>query len=255
MAEIDGVPENDGGNGEVEAGGAIALVLEGPIADFAEAMEEHGPLESVVRLAFIEASIGAPPQGWIADPVEREERAVQTTDFLERLGEHVLTGIGGEAAQDRRRRYGAGLDRSRQTEDFVPILGDDAEIDNAANQRIERFVARACADDIKPAVGEIADTWRKQESQELAKTEHVIDRAGGVGVVLADVDRAFVVHEPVENMRRLAGVRRDDLGMERRVAIGDVGVELYPRLGAIFGVIVGARLAMSAGAEKLTVRG
>jgi len=130
-----------------------------------------------------------------------------------------------------------------------------AEIDSAADQRIERFVARACADDIKPAVCEIADARRKQESQELAKAEHVIDRAGGVGVVLADVDRAFVVHEPVENMRRLAGVRRDDLGMERRVAIGDVGVELHPRLGAIFGVVIGARFATSAGAEELAVRG
>src|SRR5208282_5119716 len=34
-AEIGGVPQDDGGDGEIEAGGAVALVLEGPIADFA----------------------------------------------------------------------------------------------------------------------------------------------------------------------------------------------------------------------------
>ena len=82
----------------------------------------------------------------------------------------------------------------------------------------------------------------------------MIDCAGGVGVVLADVDRALVVHEPVENMRGLAGVGRDDLGMERRVAIGDMGVELHAGFRAVLGVVVGARLAVPAGAEELAVR-
>ena len=82
----------------------------------------------------------------------------------------------------------------------------------------------------------------------------MIDRASGVGVVLADVDRAFVVHQSVENMRGLAGVRRDDLRVERRVAIGDVGVELHARLRAVFGVVVGRGFALSAGAEELAVR-
>ncbi len=63
-----------------------------------------------------------------------------------------------------------------------------------------------------------------------------------------------MVHEPVEDMRGLAGVRGDDLGIERRVAIGAVGIELHARFRAVLGVVVGARLAMSAGAEELAVR-
>ena len=82
----------------------------------------------------------------------------------------------------------------------------------------------------------------------------MVDRAGGVGVVLANVERAFVVQQAVENVRRLAGVGGDDLGVERRVAIGDVGVELHARLRAVFGVVVGARFAVAAGPEKLAVR-
>ena len=58
----------------------------------------------------------------------------------------------------------------------------------------------------------------------------------------------------VENVRGLAGVGGDDLGVERRVAIGDVGVELHARLRAVFGVVVGARLAVAAGPEELAVR-
>ena len=41
-AKIDGVPEDDGGDAEIETRSAIALVFEGPIADFAKAVEEHG---------------------------------------------------------------------------------------------------------------------------------------------------------------------------------------------------------------------
>jgi hypothetical protein len=87
----------------------------------------------------------------------------------------------------------------------------------------------------------------------VAEAEYVIDRASGVGVMLADVDRAFVVHQSVENVRGFTGVRGDDLGIERRVAIGNVSVEFHARLRSVFGVVVGAGLAMSAGAEKLAV--
>ena len=80
-AEIDGVPEDDGGDGKVEAGGAVALVFESPIADFAEAMEEHGAREGVARFALVEAGVGASAQGGIADPVECEQSALQATDL------------------------------------------------------------------------------------------------------------------------------------------------------------------------------
>jgi hypothetical protein len=59
-AEVDGVPEDDRSDREVEARGAVALIFEGAVADFAKTMKEHGSLESVVRLAFVEARIGAP---------------------------------------------------------------------------------------------------------------------------------------------------------------------------------------------------
>ena len=70
--EIDGVPEDNGGDGEIEAGGAVALVFEGPVADFAEAMKEHGARQRVPRFAFVEAGVGPPAQSGVADPVERE---------------------------------------------------------------------------------------------------------------------------------------------------------------------------------------
>ena len=45
--EIAGVPQDDRGDEEVQAGSAMLLVLVGAVADFAEAMDEDGPRQAV----------------------------------------------------------------------------------------------------------------------------------------------------------------------------------------------------------------
>jgi hypothetical protein len=45
--QITGVPQGDGRDEQVEAGGAMLLVFEGAIADFAEAMNEDGARQAV----------------------------------------------------------------------------------------------------------------------------------------------------------------------------------------------------------------
>ena len=83
--EIDGVPEDDGRNGEIEPGSPIPLIFESAVADFAEAMKEHRPGERVARLALVETGIRPPPQRRIADPVEGKKRAFEASDLAERL--------------------------------------------------------------------------------------------------------------------------------------------------------------------------
>ena len=60
--KIDGIPEDDGCDGEIEARGPVSLIFKGPITDFTEAVEKHSPGESVFRLAFIEHGMRPPPQ-------------------------------------------------------------------------------------------------------------------------------------------------------------------------------------------------
>ena len=60
--EIDSVPQNDGGDHQVEAPGAVALIFVGAVADFAESMETDGPGQGVVCLAFVEAGGDASTQ-------------------------------------------------------------------------------------------------------------------------------------------------------------------------------------------------
>ena len=41
--EIDGIPEDHGGDGKVEAGSPVSLIFEGAVTDFTEAMKEYRP--------------------------------------------------------------------------------------------------------------------------------------------------------------------------------------------------------------------
>ena len=83
--EIDGVPEDDGRYGEIEAGSPVPLVLKSPVTDFTKAMKEHRSGERVTGLALVEPGIRPPAQSRVADPIEREERAFEASNLAERF--------------------------------------------------------------------------------------------------------------------------------------------------------------------------
>ena len=58
--EVNGVPQNDSGNDEVESARAVSLVLEAAIADLAEAVEKDGALQGMFCFAFVEPSGDTP---------------------------------------------------------------------------------------------------------------------------------------------------------------------------------------------------
>ena len=51
--QIDRVPQHDGGRHQVEAGSAVALLLETAVADFAQPVEEHGAGQRIARFALV----------------------------------------------------------------------------------------------------------------------------------------------------------------------------------------------------------
>ncbi len=58
-AEVDSVPENHGGHNQIEPRGAIALVFQGPIADFPLVMKKQRPSQGVAHLALAQSGIRA----------------------------------------------------------------------------------------------------------------------------------------------------------------------------------------------------
>lgn len=102
---------------------------------------------------------------------------------------------------------------------------------------------------IESALVEVTDARCEEEAERVAQLEDVIDRSSGVGYVFADDQLAFMIEHTVEDMSGLAGICGDDLGAERREPVSDVGVEQHTGVSAVAG------LPLTAGAEKLPVRG
>ncbi len=56
--EVTGVPEDDGGDDQVETGSAVLLVLECPVTDFSKPVNEDRPRQAVFGFAFVEFLAG-----------------------------------------------------------------------------------------------------------------------------------------------------------------------------------------------------
>ena len=166
--EIDGVPEDDSRDGEIEARSPVSLIFEGAVTDFAETVKEHRPGERVARLALVEAGIRSPPQSRIADPVEGEEGAFEPSDLAERFRQRILFGISREPTHQRRRRDGSRLDRRREAQRLVPVFADATKIDGSADHGVQGGVSGAAVGDIQSAIGKIANARREPKPQEVA---------------------------------------------------------------------------------------
>lgn len=52
--KIDSIPQGDGRNDQVQVAGAVSLILERGIADFAESIKEHSAGERIAGLSFVQ---------------------------------------------------------------------------------------------------------------------------------------------------------------------------------------------------------
>ena len=67
--QVNGVPQDDGADHQVEAGSAESLALEGAVADFAALVEEDCPGQLVAGLALVQPGPAAVAQLWAGIPL------------------------------------------------------------------------------------------------------------------------------------------------------------------------------------------
>src|SRR5580658_8144095 len=79
--QVSRVPQNDCCDEQVEAGSAVLLVFVGAVADLAEPMDEDRTGQAVASFALVQLLAGFAAQLGFADPVEREQRALQPSQF------------------------------------------------------------------------------------------------------------------------------------------------------------------------------
>jgi hypothetical protein len=145
----------------------------------------------------------------------------------------------GKLAQDHRRQDRASLDRGLETHEFGPLADDRSRVEHPANQRLQQRIRSRLLNRAELAVLQVLDPRREQKPEQTAEAEHVIGRAGGVSIMLADaqIGLVHVMQQAVEDIWCLAHRRRDHLCVERAVASGDVRIEHEPQVDAVFGIV------------------
>ena len=208
------------------------MVFERTIAQLAEAVEKDRPRERVARFALVEAETGAPTQFGIAVPAEHEQRSFYPADVPQGDRQSVLSWISGQLLQHGRGLDRARSDRRRETKDFAPIGLDVIGVDKPADKRGENGRRNSAGEQVQSAIFDIPQSRGKAEAQHVAKAEHVVSRPARIGVMFLDPKAALVVQQAIEDVRRLARGRGDNLGMIRAELIGNMGVERHARLVA-----------------------
>ena len=125
LRDMGRVPKDDGGDDQIERGGATLLPSSSPIVNMALGVREDSAGEGVSCLAFAKPGLASLSEFGIFEPVEHEQRTLDSADFTEGEMKPVLPPIGAEFAQHIGGSHGAGLDRRDKAEDIIPVLDDD----------------------------------------------------------------------------------------------------------------------------------
>ncbi|GAS59631.1 hypothetical protein NGUA37_02747 [Salmonella enterica] len=129
------------------------------------------------------------------------------------------------------------------------------DVQGAADQRAQRRVGLHALRHVQLGFAEVADARREAEAQQVHQGKDAIGEAGRVGVVLLDPQVGLVVQQAVEHIGGIADADIHHAGAERRVLVGDMGIEQPSRLATVLRVDVPGALAPATRAEALAIGG
>lgn len=125
-------------------------------------------------------------------------------------------------------------------------------VDVAADQAGDSRVLLRVAADIQALVGQITDARGEAETEQMHQAEHMVGEAGRVGVVFLDPQVGLVIQQAVQDVGGVAHRGVDDLDVERRVLVVDVGVELHARFLTVLQVHLCGELSPAASPTVIT---
>jgi len=188
-------------------------------------------------------------------PVEDKQRALDPAQLPQGHGQAVLTWIAAQLAQHQRGSDGALFDRRGQTQNLVPVSADVLNVQRAADHWAQRRVVLYALRDIQFGFAQVADARGKTKAQQMHQGEDMIGEASRVGVVLLDPQIRLVIQQTIEHIGRIPHSDIHHSGTERRVLIGDMGIEQPPWFVAVFRVDVPGAFASTACTEALAIGG
>ena len=132
---------------------------------------------------------------------------------------------------------------------------DAAHVDRAADERSEWSIRGVRIDHKQPAIAEVANSRDEPVAEQMEHCEHRLGCACGVGRMLVDLDRAFVVDKPIEHIGRFAFGGLDEPGEEGGEPVGEEAVDRGAGPFPIFGVVVEAGFAAAPSGKELPIGG
>src|ERR1700761_5619900 len=186
--EVDRIPVNDRADHEIEAGGAKGLAVEGAVTALAALVKEDGPLQLVRRFSLVETAETAPPQLGIAIPFDHEAGSFEAADFTQ--GPREFAGLlgRGKLLQNRRGRDDALVHRCRHTQQLVPIVADEIDVDPCAEMSLQLRIGVWLLERMEFSIFEIAQARREPPTEQGEQSKDMIARTAGVGVMFVDVE-------------------------------------------------------------------
>ena len=182
-AEIDGIPERDGGGDESEPARTVLLGLDRAIAQAAEAVEADSADQGVARFALVQLRRGLAPQARQLDPVQYEQRALDPSDFAQGQRQSVLAGVGAEALEEERGAGRSGAHRGREAQGIVPMGRNQLFIGAPADERLEHRPCAGRSQGVEASLGQVGNARGKIEANEIGQGEVVIADAAAIGVM------------------------------------------------------------------------
>ena len=134
LTEVLGVPVDDDGGEQVEAGHAVVLPLGGAITDFTLASDAQGVFQGVMRLALVQTNLGPALHVGVEKLLDDEEGPFDAAYFAKRNGQLVLARIGGELLEQLTGPHSARHHGGSGTQHAWPVLDDKALTDLAPDQ-------------------------------------------------------------------------------------------------------------------------
>ena len=166
--QVDRVPQDDGGDDQVQRRGARGLALERTVAEPPEPVQADGPGKRVAGLAFVQLQLGGAADLGVLDPSQGPQGTLDAAQLAEGGGEAVLPGVGPEPLEHQRGADGPGADRSREAEQLVPLAADEIGIETLADQRRRDTVGGARLERVEPAVIQPRHPRREPVAQQRA---------------------------------------------------------------------------------------
>jgi hypothetical protein len=131
---------------------------------------------------------------------------------------------------------------------------DEADVEPAGNHWLQCGCGGRLAEAVEPAVLEARDARCELKAEQRAQREDMVGIAAAVSVMPVRCNLALVVEQRIEHMQCLARGCRNQLGVERAVAIRQVGVDLEAGPRAVMRVQASCIAPEAGRLEELAVR-